>query len=138
MRAQATGRVFRIKRSERCYRLRPETLRAHAPRRPGVYELIAYDSKGEPAVLYVGLALPQTLYDRLVCHLMGNIRPTADELRKPYPEVYFDFIADADIACPEELKDIAGALIIRHNPRYNLLQNPPSSGKHRDVTLMES
>ena len=136
--AQAAGRVFRIKKSERCYRLRPDALRAHAPRRPGVYELIAYDSKGQPEVLYVGLALPQTLYDRLVCHLMGNIRPTADELRNPCPEVYFDFIADADIDCPEELKDIAGALIIRHNPRYNLLQNPPSSGKFRNVTLTEA
>jgi len=138
MGAPEAGRVFRIKRSERCYRLRPETLRAHAPKRPGVYELIAYDGGGRSEVLYVGLALPQTVYDRLVFHLMGNIRPTADELRKAHPELYFDFIADADVESPEEFRDIAGALMIRHNPRYNLLQNPPSSGRYRKVTVMES
>ena len=138
MSAPAASRVFRVKRSERCYRLRPETLRAHAPKRPGVYELIAYDGKGAGEVLYVGAAVPQTVYERLASHLMGNIRPTADELRKAYPELYFDFIADADVDSPEEFRDIAGALMIRHNPRYNLLQNPPSSGKYRNVTVTES
>ncbi|MBI5243759.1 MAG: hypothetical protein HY922_08770 [Elusimicrobia bacterium] len=131
-------RMFHIKRSERCYRLKPEALRAHAPRRPGVYELLSCDAKGGPEVLYVGLALPQTIYERLAAHLMGNVRPTADELRQSHPNVYFDFIAEADIESQEELRDIAGALMIRHNPRHNLLQNPPSSGKHHRVDVMEA
>jgi hypothetical protein len=131
-----SDRSFRIKRSERCFRLLPEEL-DKAPRTPGVYEFLAYDPKGKAEVLFVGLALPGSVHGRLLDHLMGNIRPTVDELRRAHADVYFDFIADADAGSPDDLKDIAGELMIQHNPRHNLLQNPPSSGRYRKITLTE-
>jgi len=131
----AAERRIQVRRSDRCFRLRPGEL-AQAPRRPGVYEFLAYGRKGEPEVLYVGLALERTLYDHIADHLMGNLRPSVPELRRAHEEVFFDFLEAAD-GSADDLKDIAGELMIRHNPRHNLLQNPPSSGRHRKITLME-
>lgn len=130
----APEHAVRVKRSDRCFRLRAEDL-AQAPRRPGVYEFLAYDRQGQPEVLYVGLALGRTLYDVLADHLMGNLRPSLPELRRS-GEVWYDYLEVAD-GSADDLKDAAGELMIRHNPRHNLSQNPPSSGRYRKITLME-
>ncbi|MFA6093781.1 MAG: hypothetical protein WCU88_09485 [Elusimicrobiota bacterium] len=130
-------RTFRIRMSERCFPLEPGFLPENAPRRPGVYEFLAYDARNNPEVLYIGLAEPRTLYDRLADHIMGNIRPTADELRKGRGRVYFDFVAPEGACSSQDLHDIAGALMIRHNPRYNLRDNPPGSGRYGRVLLQE-
>jgi excinuclease UvrABC nuclease subunit len=127
---------FRIRMSERCWRFAPDTLPAHAPKRPGVYELI--DANKGSEVLYVGLACPETLYARLAAHAMGKIRPTFDELVRARGEVFFDYVAEPADAAPEDLRDIAGALMIQHNPPYNLRDNPPASGRFGRVLVEET
>lgn len=130
-------RTFRIRMSERCYRFKPEALPNHAPRRPGVYEFVAFNAKMEPQVLYVGLASPGTIYDALGAHMMGNLRPTLEDLQAGGKEVHFDFVEWSQGDSPEDLRDIAGALMIRHNPRLNHNDNPPSSGRYSKVILQE-
>jgi hypothetical protein len=133
-----TQRVFRVSMSERCFPFETDSLLAHAPRRGGVYEIIGYGKSPDPEVLYVGLACPGTIFDRLAAHLMGKIRPTGEDLSRAGREVFFDFVAGPQDAGPEDWKDIAGALMIRHNPRFNLLDNPPSSGRYASVRVEES
>ena len=126
--------------SERCYRFKPDALPSHAPRLPGVYEFVTFDAAAKPEVLYVGLALPGgagTVYDALAAHMMGNARPTTEDLFKTAKDVYFDYVREADIESEEELKDIAGALILKHKPRLNGAGAPPSSGRHAAVELVE-
>lgn len=134
-----SARSFKLRMSERCFRFKPDALPGHAPRKPGVYEFVTFDAKMQPEVLYVGLALPgagETVFDALAQHMMGNRRPTSEDLFKAAKDVYFDYVAEWD-GDDEDLKDIAGALSFKHKPRLNPTTPPPSSGRYASVTLEE-
>lgn len=129
-------RKFRVAMSERCYRFKPAALPDHAPHKPGVYEFVTFDAQKNAQVLYVGAALDRSVHDCLAAHMAGTLAPTAQELFAVSPDIYFDFVAAADIDAPEELKDIAGAFIARSKPRFNT--GPvPSSGRHQKVEVEE-
>ncbi|MBI3548012.1 MAG: hypothetical protein HY078_03060 [Elusimicrobia bacterium] len=130
-------RTFKIVMSERCFRFKPDALPSHAPRQPGVYEFVMFDANVQPIVLFVGLALPGTVYDALAAHMMGNIRPSADDLFRISKDIYFDYVASADVSSPEDLKDIAGALVAKHKPRLNPAEPKFSSGQYAGVQLQE-
>jgi hypothetical protein len=87
-------------------------------------------------VLYVGAALGRSVHDCLADHMAGRLAPTAQELFAVSPDIYFDFVAAADISDPEELKDIAGAFIAKSKPRFNT-GPAPSSGKYQKVEVEE-
>lgn len=136
----AGSRVFRIRMSERCFRFKPDALGSHAPKAPGVYEFVTFDEAMKPEVLYVGTALPGeggTIYEALAAHMMGNVRPSAEDLFKAAPDIYFDYVAESDASSAEDYRDIAGALVARHKPRLNPSQ-PPSSGRYASVTVEET
>lgn len=129
-------KTFKITMSERCFRFKPDALPNHAPKQSGVYEFVMFDQKMNPIVLYVGLALPGTVYEHLAAHLMGNMRPTGDDLFRIAKDVYFDYVQTADIDSPEDFRDIAAALIAKNKPRLN--QAPAAfSGKYSSVKLEE-
>lgn len=127
-------KTFRIVMSERCFRFKPDALPSHAPHRPGVYEFVTFDANKQPEVLYVGAALDRSVYDSLAAHMTGSAEPTAAELFGYAKDVYFDYVADADITGLEDLKDIAGALIEKWKPRFNK-GAAPSSGKYGKVVV---
>lgn len=127
-------RVFKIDMSERCFRFKPDALDNHAPRGPGVYEFVIFDPQLQPIVLFV--AATESIYSSLAKHLMGNIKPSSDELFKISRDVYFDYVASSDAKSVDDFKDIAGALIRRHNPRLNA-GAVPSSGRYEAVELDE-
>lgn len=129
-------RKFRVAMSERCYRFKPAALPDHAPHKPGVYEFVTFDAQKNPQVLYVGTALGRSVYECLADHMADKLVPTAKDLFAVSPDIYFDFVAAADISDPEELKDIAGAFIDKNKPRFNT--GPvPSSGKYAKVEIEE-
>lgn len=129
-------RKFRVAMSERCFRFKPDALPSHAPHKPGVYEFVTFDARKNPEVLYVGVALGRSVYECLDDHLNGRLEPSAKALFAASPDIYFDYVAAADISDPEELKDIAGAFVARHKPRFN--QGPaPSSGRYDKVEVEE-
>lgn len=131
-----SAKTIKILMSERCFRFKPDALPNHAPQRPGVYEFVTFDAQQKPEVLFVGLALDKTVYQCLSDHLMGQGEPKASELFAYAKDVYFDYVHHADIESIDELKDVAGALIEKHKPRFN--KGPkPSSGKHESVELQE-
>ncbi|MDE2039397.1 MAG: hypothetical protein KGO96_04330 [Elusimicrobia bacterium] len=129
-------RVFRVAMSERCFRFKPDALASHAPGKPGVYEFVTFDEKGAAGVLYVGLALDATVHDCLAAHLEGRKEPTAAQLFAAAKDVYFDYVADADIESIEDLKDIAGFFIGKHKPRFN--HDAPSSGRYGAVSVEDA
>ncbi len=129
-----TDKVFKVRMSERCFRFKPDALPSHAPAKPGVYEFVTFDAAGAPKVLYVGLA--QSVFQSLSDHLTNKAKPTSQDLFGAAKDVYFDYVADADIESIDDLKDIAGFLIDKHKPQFN--SGPkPSSGKYGAVTVQE-
>lgn len=128
-------RKFRIAMSERCFRFKPDALINHAPEKPSVYEFVTFDAQRQPQVLFVGIA-EKSVCATLAAHLNGTASPTAKDLFAAAPDIYFDYVASADIEDLSELKDIAGAFIAKHAPRFN--PGPrPSSGRHAAVEVEE-
>lgn len=130
------ARKFRVAMSERCFRFKPDALPSHAPHKPGVYEFVTFDEQRNPQVLFVGVALTGSVYEALAAHMDNKASPTAQELFAAAKDVYFDYVASADIQEIDELKDIAGAFIAKHKPRFNA-GPAPSSGKHSSVEVEE-
>ncbi|MBI3289350.1 MAG: hypothetical protein HYZ74_07510 [Elusimicrobia bacterium] len=129
-------RKFRVAMSERCFRFKPDALPSHAPHKPGVYEFVTFDAQKNPQVLFVGVALKGSVYEALAAHMDGKAAPTAADLFGVSADIYFDYVASADITDVEELKDIAGAFIAKNKPRFNA-GPAPSSGKHESVEVEE-
>lgn len=131
------ARTFKVTMSERCFRFKPDALPSHAPPKPGVYEFVTFDEQRNGIVLYVGLALEKNVFDCLSEHLSDKREPTAAQLFGAHKDVYFDYVADADIDSLDDLKDIAGALIAKNRPRFNS-GSVPSSGKYSSVSVEEA
>ena len=131
------SRTFKVRMSERCFRFKPDALGSHAPQKPGVYEFVTFDAAGKPSVLFVGLAAGgETVFSALGKHMTGQAKPTAAELFAAAKDVYFDYVADADIDSLDDLKDIAGAFVAKHKPRFNS-GAAPTSGKYSAVVVQE-
>lgn len=131
-----SARKFRVAMSERCFRFKLDALPSHAPHKPGVYEFVTFDEKKNAVVLYVGAALDKSIYQALDDHFHDRAKPGAKELFAVSPDIYFDYVGSADIAEVDELKDIAGAFIAKHKPRFN--SGPaPTSGRHGAVEIEE-
>jgi len=133
-------KTFKVQMSERCFRFKPDALGSHAPRKSGVYEFVTFNAEMKPEVLFVGLAIPEeggTIHDAIAAHMMGNARPTTEDLFKAAKDVYFDYVDQASIDDEQDFKDIAGALIEKHKPRLNPSTPPPSSGKYGAITIEE-
>lgn len=130
-------KTFHVVMSERCFRFKPDALPSHAPQKPGVYEFVTFDENKNPQVLYVGLALDKTVFDCLSAHLMGRQEPTAAQLFGAAKDVYFDYVADADIEAIDDLKDIAGFYVNKYKPRFNT-EAAASSGKYASVAVEEA
>lgn len=131
-----SARKFRIAMSERCYRFKADALPSHAPHKPGVYEFVTFDAQKNPQVLFVGVALDKSVYQALDDHWNDKAQPGRTALFGAAPDIYFDYVAAADINDADELKDIAGVFIAKNKPKFNT--GPvPSSGKHASVEVEE-
>ena len=130
-------KTFKLVMSERCFRFKPDALPSHAPQKPGVYEFVTFDAAMKPEVLFVGLALDKTVYQCLSEHMMGQREPASAKLFASAKDIYFDYVADANIESLDDLKDIAGALMAKHSPRFNS-PDRPSSGKYPQVAVEEA
>ncbi len=86
--------------------------------------------------MVVGTALTGSVYEALAAHMDNKAAPTAKELFAAAPDIYFDYVASADISEVDELKDIAGAFVAKHKPRFNT-GPAPTSGKHAAVEVEE-
>lgn len=133
----AAAKTFKVMMSERCFRFKPDALPSHAPQKPGVYEFVTFDENKNPQVLFVGLALDKTVFDSLSAHMTGQQEPTAAQLFGAAKDVYFDYVADADIEALDDLKDIAGFFINKYKPRFNK-DAAVSSGKYASVAVEEA
>lgn len=134
--ADKTDKTYKITMSERCFRFKPDALPPHAPPLPGVYEFVTFDAEMKPIVLFVGMTGEKTIYDQLAAHMTGKAEPTAAALFGEAKDVYFDYVMPKQGDSPEDMKDIAGALIAKGKPKFNT-GDAPTSGRYTAVTLEE-
>ncbi|MBI5624379.1 MAG: hypothetical protein HY924_11430 [Elusimicrobia bacterium] len=130
-------RKFRIALSGRLHRFDARTAAAEAVEYPGCYELVVLGADREPRVAFVGVAA-ESIRVSLEAHLSGALRPSLAELAAASGDgsVFFEFVSSSDIDSKDEHADIAGALIARHQPRFNE-GVPPSTGKYAEVDVEE-
>lgn len=130
-------KTFRLLMSERCFRFKPEALGDHAPAAKGVYEFVTFDADKKAKVVYVGLALDKDIRTRLAEHMTGAAEPTAAKLLGAYDNMYFDFVARADVESDADWVDIAAALRAKHSPELNAEDDIVPTGRHPQVAVDE-
>jgi hypothetical protein len=138
MENQLTLRTYHIRNSEKCYRFRPEALINHAPYKKGIYEIVTFDDKQKPVVLYIGAAFEETIHDCLEAHLENKKAPMAKDLFSQYPNLYFDFIDEWNAVTEEDVKDVYWWLVKKYNPTFNFDKSEPiHSGRPGDIDVVE-
>ncbi len=129
-------KTYKITMSPRCFRFKPDALAPHAPPLPGVYEFVTFDAETKPIVLYVGMAVENSIHDQLAAHITDQAEPTAKALFGEAKDIYFDYVMPQQGDSPEDMKDIAGALIAKSKPKFNT-GAAPTSGRYSGVVLEE-
>ena len=135
-------KTFKLRFTERIYRLHLGGIMNHAPRHGGVFELVLFPPGAQDGtVLYVGL-VPQG--GSIAEHLQAIIesRGGLDDARlkavhAQMADLYFDAVLSADCADEADWQDLAWALVKAKQPTLNPFAEQPRSGRYSDVTYEE-
>jgi hypothetical protein len=136
------ARTFKIRFTDRIYRLHFGGVMNHAPRGGGIYELVEFPPGAEDGkVLYVG-HIPQG--SSIAEHLQAIVEgrgglPEAElqavEERKA--NLYFDAVLAADCADEDDWMDLAWALVRAKEPLLNDPAAQSNSGRYSDIAYEE-
>jgi hypothetical protein len=134
-------KTFKIRFTERIYRLHLGGIMNHAPRCGGVFELVEFVPGAEDGtVLYVG-QVPQggsiaaTL--QAIVEQSGGLPPEKlAQVQARMAHLYFDAVLTADCADEQDWQDLAWAIIQAKKP---VLNDPgrPHSGRYETVAYEE-
>jgi hypothetical protein len=135
-------KTFKIRFTERIYRLHLGGIMNHAPRTGGVFELVVFPKGAEDGtVLYVG-HVPQG--GSIAEHLQAIVEARGgldDERLKAVhahmADLYFDAVLTADCADEADWTDLAWAIVKAKHPTLNTLNQQPNSGRYSDVNYEE-
>src|ERR1700747_2698845 len=111
MNPTTTKKHFDVWMAERSYRFKEEALYSHAPQAPGIYQLVTFDEQQNGTILYIGLALEKSIFGTLCEHWAGDRQPAVQELLAKYPNLYFGYVAQADVKDADDLKDLYWAMV---------------------------
>jgi hypothetical protein len=134
------GRQFKIRFTERIYRLHFGGIMNHAPRGGGIYELVEFPPGAEDGkVLYVG-HIPQggSIAEHLQAIVEGRGGLPQDKLeaiQARMADLYFDAVLEADCDSEDDWKDLAWGLVKAKGPALNDLAAQPNSGRWGDITV---
>ena len=137
MSENTTERLFRIRHSEKCFRFKPEAFLNHAPEHPGIYELVTFDAANNPTVLYIGAAFDRSIRDCLEGHADGTLPPTADDLLRSHPNLYFDYLEETGARTLDDARDLHWWLVQKHKPAYNNVAETTSSNRSGSIRVEE-
>jgi hypothetical protein len=143
MTTPATGkptRHFKIRFTERIYRLHFGGIMNHAPRGGGIYELVEFPPGAEDGkVLYVG-HIPQgaSIAEHLQAIVEGRgglPQDKLDAIQAKMANLYFDAVLQADCDGEDDWTDLAWALVRSKSPALNDPATQPNSGRWSDITV---
>ncbi len=136
------GRTFKIRFTERIYRLHFGGVMNHAPRGGGIYELVLFPPGAEDGtVLKVG-HVPQggSIAEHLQAIVEGRGGLEEADLkvvRERMADLYFDAVLTADCADEDDWKDLAWALVQEKRPLLNPPAAQPHSGRYGEIAFEE-
>ncbi len=135
-------KTFKIRFTERIYRLHLGGIMNHAPRGSGIYELVEFVPGAEDGtVLYVGhVPAGGSIAEHLQAILEAR-GPLDDAKLKAIHErmahLYFDAVLTADCQSDEDWQDLAYAIVAAKQPPLNPLASQPHSGRYSDISYEE-
>jgi hypothetical protein len=136
------SRVFKIRFTERIYRLHQTGIMNHAPRGGGIFELVVFPRGAEDGtVLYIGrepqggsvAALLQQVFEGT-----GGLPPAKLAVaQEKLADLYHDAVLVADCHDEDDWKDLAWALVQAKKPQLNDLASQPHSGRYSSIAYEE-
>jgi hypothetical protein len=136
------SKEFKIKWTERIYRLHLTGIGNHAPRAAGVFEIVLFPPGAEDGeVIYVGYepeggSVAQTL-TAIFENRGGMPAEKLKVLQENIANAYFDAVSVADIENNEDLMDLAWAVVNQKKPRLNDPKEQAHSGRFSSIGYME-
>jgi hypothetical protein len=135
-------KTFKIRFTERIYRLHLGGIMNHAPRGAGIFELVEFVPGAEDGtVLYVG-HVPQggSIAEHLQAIVEGrggleDAKLQAVQARMAH--LYFDAVLAADCHSEDDWTDLAFAIVTAKKPELNPLASQPHSGRYSDIAYEE-
>jgi hypothetical protein len=137
LRGNDASRHFEVWMAERSYRYKEEALYSHAPKTPGIYQLVTFDEQQNGQILYTGLTLDKTIFDALYEHWRGDRKPAVQDLLGKYPNLYFGYVVDANAEGPEDLKDLYYAMVQADKPTLVDAASVKPTGRYSEVTYKD-
>jgi hypothetical protein len=136
------GRVFKIRFTERIYRLHQTGIMNHAPRGGGIFELVVFPRGAEDGtVLYIGheaqggsvASVLQQIFDGT-----GGLPPEKLAVAQGHlADLYHDAVLVADCQSEDDWKDLAWALVQAKKPQLNELGSQRHSGRYSSIGYEE-
>ncbi len=133
----ATAKNFEVWMAERSFRYKEEALYSHAPKEPGIYQLVTFDENQNGTIVFMGLTLDKTIFDALYEHWRGDREPKVTDLFAKHPNLYFGYVAQADAQTPEDWKDLFYAMVKTEKPTSPSLDSIQPSGRYSEVTYKD-
>ncbi len=131
-----TAKHFDVWMAERSYRYKEEALYSHAPQKPGIYQLVTFDEQQNGVILFIGLA-EKSIFDSLYQHWRGELPPSVQELLSKYANLYFGYVAEADVKSAEDLQDLYYAMVQAEKPTLVDPAQVKPSGRYSEVTYKD-
>ena len=128
---------FGIWQSERSFRFKEEAIHNHAPKTPGMYELVTFDDQQNPKVVYAGWAKDRSIFDALFDHWNGDQKPTVQDLLAKNPNLYFSYIVDSDAKTPEDLQDLFYGIVQADKPELVDAATVKPTGRYTDIAIKD-
>jgi hypothetical protein len=135
-------RHFKIRFTDRIYRLHVGGIMNHAPRGSGVFELVEFKPGAEDGtVIYVG-HVPQggsiaEFLEAIVEKRGGLDEAKLAAVHERMANLYFDAVLVADCADDHDWQDLAYALCAAKQPLLNPLASQAHSGRYSDISYEE-
>ena len=136
------AKKFKIRFTERIYRLHLGGIMNHAPRANGIYELVVFPPGAEDGkVLYVGhVPVGGSIAEHLQAILEGRGGLPDEKLavvKEAMADLYFDAVLTADCEGEADWQDLAWAIAQEKKPSLNAGPAEPHSSRYSDISYEE-
>jgi len=131
------SKTFEIWNSERSYRYKEEAMHNHAPNTPGIYQLVTFDERQNPKVVFMALTLDKTIFMALDEHWQGIRQPAVQTLLASHPNLYFSFVVDSDAKTAEDLQDLFWAMVQSDKPEATSPHDPKPTGRYSEIHVKD-
>jgi hypothetical protein len=135
-------REFKIRFTERIYRLHATGIQNHAPRGGGIFELVVFPRGAEDGrVLYIGHEPQGGSVARVLQGVFegsGGLEPEKLAVAQAHlADLYHDAVLVADCDSEADWQDLAWALVQAKKPELNDLNSQPHSGRYSAIGFEE-